>query len=149
MPFLTELMDCHVNVDVTFTVNIYMYVYKYHFTGPDNARYAITNRELKCTNELKDFVKVRYIGVTKTTWRIFGLETPRKMPAVTSLPVHLRGENYHKIFRNNGNTSMTSKPLRYFARPNVPQFQSLKYTDFYCKYILKPLTQAGNINPKQ
>jgi hypothetical protein len=30
-----------------------------------------------------------------------------------------------------------------------PQFQSLKYTDFYSKYIHKPLTQAGNINPNQ
>jgi len=149
MPFLTELMDYHVNVDVTFTVNIFMYLYKYLFKGPDDARYAITNSELQRTNKLQDFVNARYVSATEATWRIFGFETTRMMPTVTSLPVHLPGGNYHPMSQKNGNASMASKLLRYFAHPTAPQFQSLMYTDFYSKYIHKPLTQAGIINPNQ
>jgi hypothetical protein len=62
MLFLTEHMDCHLNVDVIFTINIFMYLYKYPFKGPDNARYAITNSELQRNDEFKDFVNSRYRG---------------------------------------------------------------------------------------
>jgi hypothetical protein len=43
MPFVTQLIDCHLNVDVTFTVNIFKYLNKYLFKGPDNVSYMISN----------------------------------------------------------------------------------------------------------
>ena len=68
MPFVTELMDCHVNVDVTFTVNIFMYLYKYFIKGPDNARYMITNTDQQHTDQIKDFVNARNISASEATW---------------------------------------------------------------------------------
>jgi len=143
MPFLTELMDCHVNVDVTFTVNIIMYLYKYLFKGPDNARYTITdpNQPHSATDEIKDFVNARYVSASEGTWSIFGNETTRKFPVVTCLPVHLPGENFHQMHRKDGNASTASKLLRYFARPTAQNFQLLKYTEFYNRYLHKPLAR--------
>jgi hypothetical protein len=149
MPFLTELMDCHVNVDVTFTVNIFMYLYKYLFKGPDNARYTITNPNQQHTDEIKDFVNARYVSASEATWRIVCFEISMKFLAVTSLTVHLPGENFHQMPRKNSTASTASKLLRYFARPTATQFVLLKYTEFYSKYIHKPLALASISNPNQ
>jgi len=46
MPLLTELMNCSLNVDVTFTVNMFKYLYECLFKAPGNARYAITHSAL-------------------------------------------------------------------------------------------------------
>jgi hypothetical protein len=149
MPFLTELMDCHVNVDVTFTVNIFMYLYKYLFKGPHNARYTITNPNQQHTDEIKDFVNARCVSASEATWRIFGFEISRKFLAVTSLTVRLPGENLQQMPRKNSTASTASKLLRYFARPTATQFLLLKYTEFYSKYIHKPHAQASISNPNQ
>ena len=41
IPVLTQLMDCHVNVDICFTANVFMYLYKYLFKGPDRTKFAV------------------------------------------------------------------------------------------------------------
>jgi len=149
MPFLTELMDSHVKVDVTFTVNIFMYLYKYLFKGPDNARYTITNPNQQHNDEIKDFVNACYVCASEATWRIFGFEISRRFPAVTSLTVHLPGENFQQMPRKISTASTASKLLRYFAHLTAMQFLLLKYTEFYRKYIHKPLAQTSNSNPNQ
>jgi hypothetical protein len=115
MPFLTELMDCHVNVEVTFTVGIIMYLYKYFFKGPDTTRYTITNPDTDHVNQIKDFINARYVGACEATWRIFGFDITRKIPYVISLSIHLPGENYHQMRRRNGTASTATKLLRYFV----------------------------------
>jgi len=72
MPFLTELKDCHVNVDMTFTVNIFMYLYKYLFKGPDSTRYMITNPKQQHTDEIKDYFNAICVRASEATWSIFG-----------------------------------------------------------------------------
>ena len=59
MPCLTELLDCHVNVDVCSTANVFIYLYKYLFKGPDRASFGIrraraqeANVELERINEV-------------------------------------------------------------------------------------------------
>jgi len=149
MPFLTELMDCHVNVDVTFTVNIFLSLYKYLFKGPENTRYTIANPNQQHTEEIKDFVDARYVSASEATWKIFAFEISRKFPAVACLTVHLPGENFHQMPGKNGTASPASQLLRYFAHQTGTQFLLLKYTAFYRKYIHKPLARAYNSNPNE
>jgi len=89
MPCLTELMDLHVNHDVTFTVNIFMYLYTYLFERPDNTRYAITNLTQKHTDEIQDFVDTHYVTASEATLGIFGFEISSKDPAVACLTCSL------------------------------------------------------------
>jgi len=149
MPFLTELMDCRVNVDVTFTVSIFMYLYKYRFEGPDNTRYMITNYNQQHTNKIKNVGNTPYVSASEATWRIFSYKISRKLPAVACLTVHLSGENFPQMPRKNGTGSMASKLQRYFARPTATQFLLFKYTELYRKYIHKPLAAASNSNFNQ
>jgi len=147
MPCLTELMDCHVNVDVTFTVNTFMYLYKSLFKGPNNARYTIMdpNQPNSATEAIKASTNARYVSASDATSCIVGFDTTRKFPAVTCLPVYLPGENIHLMHRKDSNASTASKLLRYFSCPKAENFQLLKYTKFYNQYLQKPLTQNRTV----
>jgi hypothetical protein len=59
MPCLTELLDCHVNVDVCFTVNVFMYLFKYLFKGPDRAKFTVRSGDQvdQQQDEVQDYVK--------------------------------------------------------------------------------------------
>jgi hypothetical protein len=111
MPFLTQLMDCYVNVKITSTVNNFMYLYKYMFKGPDSTRYSISDHNCHVDN-LKDFINARHVSASEATWRIFGFEITRKHSSVSCLPVHLPGENFHQMHRRDGNASTATKVLQ-------------------------------------
>lgn len=138
MPFPMELMDRHVNVDVTFTVSIIMYLYKYLFNGPDTTQDTIDDPGKDDVDEIKDFINACYVSASEAAWRIFNFEIMRKFPTISSLPVHLPGQNFHQMPQRNGTASTASKLLRSFARPNIPLFTALKYTGCYAKYIHNP-----------
>jgi hypothetical protein len=82
---------------------------------------------------------VTLVSASEDTWRIFGSETIRKFPAVTRLPVDLPGENFHQMHYTDSNESTSSKLLRYFACLTAQNFQLLKYTEFYNRYLHKRL----------
>lgn len=147
MPCLTELMDCHVNVDVTSTVNIFRYLYKCLFKGLDTTKYTITNPN-DHADEIKDYINARYLSASEATWRIFGFNISSMLPSVECLPVHLPGENIHQL-GSSGTTSTASDLLRYFARPLDPEFRSLKYTDFYIHYVHYKYIEGSQLHADQ
>ena len=77
MPALTQLMDCHVNVDVCFTANVFMYLYKYLFKGPDRTKFAVREQD-EPVNEIDDYVSGRYLSATEASWRILGYDVTRR-----------------------------------------------------------------------
>jgi hypothetical protein len=135
MPFLTELMDCHVNVDVAFTANIFIYLYKYMFKGPDKAKFSIRNPETDHVDEFEDWINARYLSASEAAWRIFGYETSRKSPAVIAIYCHLPDHNLFQMSRTSKQASTASALLRYFARPKDSEFQNLTCLQFYSRYI--------------
>src|SRR4051812_39971558 len=74
MPCLTELLDCHINVDVCFTTNVFMYLYKYLFKGPDRTIFTVSGSDRdgdeQPTDELKDYIRGRYLSASEAAWRI-------------------------------------------------------------------------------
>jgi hypothetical protein len=122
MPFLTELMDCHVNVDMTFTANMSIYLYKYLYTRPDNTRYTITTTNQQHTDNIKYFVNSHHVGASTATCTTFGFEISSNPLAVVCLTVHLPGEMFPLSPRMNGTASIASKHLRYVAHPTATQF---------------------------
>src|SRR4051812_3030093 len=139
MPCLTELLDCHVNVDVCFTVNVFMYLYKYLFKGPDRAKFAIrvAGVDQDPVNEVEDYVKARYLSASEAAWRICSFDITTKTPAVVPIPVHLPGANFHQMMRRDQDASTASKLLRYFARPRLPEFRALRILEYYSTYRLE------------
>ena len=147
MPALTKLMDCHVNVDVCFTVNVFMYLYKYLFKGPDWTRFAIQSlRENETpTNEIDDYITGRYLSATEAAWRILAFNITSKQPGVTSIQVHLPGMNFAQMRRTNSQSSGASKVLRYFARPLLPQFESMKISEYFRDYRLEAYMEGDSL----
>src|SRR3954468_22558074 len=83
MPCLTELLDCHVNVDVCFTVNVFMYLFKYLFKGPDRAKFAVRPNgdqadDQQQVDEVQDYVKGRYLSASEASWRILRYDITSK-----------------------------------------------------------------------
>ena len=146
MPSLSQLMDCHVNVDVCFTVNVFMYLYKYLFKGPDRTRFTLREQIQKASDEpvdeIKDYVAGRYLSATEAAWRILSYHITRKEPAVSSIYIHLPNTNFARMYRKDGPSSSGSLLLRYFARPLAEHFDSLTITDYFNRYRLTTFVQG-------
>lgn len=94
-PFLTKVVDCHLDVNIMFTVNSFVYLYIYQFTGPDNTRYTITNENRQHSATLKDFVDASFVSPSKAPWRMFSFAISGNLGSVVCLTVHLPGLNLH------------------------------------------------------
>ena len=81
IPFLSRLLNCHVNVDICFTVNVFMYLYKYLFKGPDHTLFMMANEDE--VDEIQDYIDARYLSATEAAWRILEFTTTRKEPSVS------------------------------------------------------------------
>ena len=133
MPLLTQLLECHINVDVCFTVNIFMYLYKYLFKGPDQAKFIVEGEE-EPFNEFEDYINARYLSSSEAVWRILNFDITNKSPSVISLSVHLPNRNLGQMHRKKQAPSKSSQLLQYFARPRTPPFSNLTFTEFFSLY---------------
>jgi len=134
MPFLSRLLDCHVNVDIRFTVNVFMYLYKYVFKGPDRTLFNITSDEFY--DEIADYIDARYLSASEAAWRILEYNISRKEPSVKVLSIHPPDQHLSQMCRTNNTQSAATTLLRYFARPRIPALENLLYTEYYEQYCL-------------
>ena len=134
MPFLSRLLNCHVNVDICFTVNVFMYLYKYLFKGPDHTLFMIAIDEE--VDEIRDYINARYLSASEAAWRIMEYTVTRKEPAVKTLAIHLPDLQIAQMYRQNSSESAATTLLRYFARPYDGIFEQLTYIQYFEKYCL-------------
>jgi hypothetical protein len=144
IPELIDELDCHIYVDVVFTVSVFTYLYKYLYKGPDRTNFHLPEARSETRDETKDYVEARYLSAHEAVWRILGFHITSKNPSVTCLPVHLPDENIAR-FTGSGTASDTTTSLliRYFNRPLAPQFESVKYADYFKDYVLYKWTETG------
>jgi hypothetical protein len=86
-----------------------MYLYKYFFKGPNYTLFHVTHHtphheEHKPIDKIKDYVHVRYLSALEAAWRILEFDIMGKELAVSSLSVHLPGQNLCQ-FGNEGSSS--------------------------------------------
>ena len=132
-PHLLLLLESHTNVEMANSVNLIMYLYKYMYKGSDTAHINVTlvdedSNEPVPVDEIKDYIKCRYLSAPEAAWRILQYRMTEKDPSVKCLKVHLPENHAH--FGNNDGLS----PLqRYFLRPPYEPFLSMTYTQYYEK----------------
>ena len=144
MPFLSRLLDCHVNVDICLTINVFMYLYKYLFKGPDRTLFNITSDEVH--DEIADYIDARYLSASEAAWRILEYNISRKEPSVKVLSIHLPDQQLSQLYRTNNSQSAASTLLCYFARPRIPALENLLYTEYYEQYCLYPISSTTSPN---
>ena len=138
VPYNSDLLrrfKCHINVESSATVLLIMYLYKYFYKGVDYTSGNIV------TDEICQYIKGRYLSASEAVWRLFEYEVTRREPSVARYPVHLEGENY-VVYEQKDERSKKragdsiSKLERYFMRPLAGIFGTLKYLEYYEKYMV-------------
>lgn len=117
MPFLTNLLDWHVNVNVCFTVNIFMYLCKYLFKGPDQMMFKIHSENPNKVDEISDYINARYLSALEAAWRILQLNITERSPTIRSLSIHLLNRNLAQMVCKHSVQSTGSNLFRYFLHP--------------------------------
>ena len=136
IPELIDELDCHIFVDVVFTVSIFTYLYKYLYKGPDHTAFHIPQHQGHPVDEIKDYIDGRYLSAHEAAWRILGFHITSKTPSVTSLPVHLPDQNVPRYSgRSTTEHQNASLLLRYFNRPDGPEFTNLTYCEYFKQFV--------------
>ncbi|PIA26326.1 hypothetical protein AQUCO_09500057v1, partial [Aquilegia coerulea] len=76
-PHLSEMFDCHINVEICASVRAVKYIHKYIYKGHDRTTMV--------------YLDARYVGPTEAAWRLYGFRIHGQLPCVTRLALHLKG----------------------------------------------------------
>ncbi|XP_074318892.1 uncharacterized protein LOC141655727 [Silene latifolia] len=89
-PYLLDLFDCHLNVEVCSTIQAVKYLYKYVYKGHDKISFNVAAEgEVKVVDEIEQYQSGRWVSPVEAIWRIYGFDLFEIHPPVMPLPVHL------------------------------------------------------------
>jgi hypothetical protein len=136
MPSLLQYMNCHIYVDVCSSVTVFMYLYKYLFKRSDQTQFNFQtasegSASALIENEFDDYISSCYLSSSEAVYWIFSFHITSKNPPVKCLSVYLENKQLDQMHQSGDNQSFISDLLWYFCRPHDPNFNGLKYTDFY------------------
>ncbi|KAK8809606.1 hypothetical protein WA158_000549 [Blastocystis sp. Blastoise] len=113
-PYLSLRIGCHINVEVCSSVRSPKYIFKYAFKGHDSINAEIeredntnnntnnnnpnnSNRnEIEIPNEMKSYLKGRYLSAPEAMWRIYGF--PIKYCNVSVITLDIHDENDRTVY---------------------------------------------------
>jgi len=78
----------HINVEVCGSAQAVKYIHKYIYKGGDRATTILDSDH----DEIRRHVQGCYIGPTEAVWRLFEFSTHDELPDVTTLTLHLPGQ---------------------------------------------------------
>ena len=82
-PYLSRLMQCHLNVEFCGSVRSVKYLYKYTYKGHDRATVEISS-----VDEISRFLDSRYVGPPEACWRLLEYPMHDKSHTIVRLAVH-------------------------------------------------------------
>ncbi|XP_076047294.1 uncharacterized protein LOC143028816 [Oratosquilla oratoria] len=91
-PYLCLKYNAHINVECSNSIKCIVYVTKYVNKGCDRILFT-KSTDKGAVNEIKNFQEARYVNANEATWKIFKFAIHKSFPAVTTLDLHLEGEN--------------------------------------------------------
>ncbi|PIA41356.1 hypothetical protein AQUCO_02200045v1 [Aquilegia coerulea] len=86
-PHLSEMFDCHINVEICASVRAVKYINKYIYKGHDRTTMVVGAED----DEIQQYLDARYVGPTEAAWRLYGFQIHEELPCVTRLALHLKG----------------------------------------------------------
>ncbi|XP_058802820.1 uncharacterized protein LOC131670858 [Phymastichus coffea] len=110
---LSEMFDCHINVEAVSSILAVKYFYKYIYKGHDAATVVIQDSEHVVGvyhDEIKKFIETRYVGPVEAIYRLLSKPLQDKSHSIIRLPVHLPN-NHSIIISDNVNDPLTLQNL--------------------------------------
>ena len=119
----------HANVEFAGSAYTVIYLYKYLFKGSKKVKLQLTNADdVNNNNEIKLYIRGRYLCSMECYWRILGYETyPSPSPSVRIIKIVSEQNSIESISKGK-----TPDIIVYFRRPTV--LQNLKYTELFNRY---------------
>nr|XP_045087172.1 uncharacterized protein LOC109751715 [Aegilops tauschii subsp. strangulata] len=138
-PYLLQMFNFHINVEVCSSIKAVKYLYKYIYKGHDRASFNIDQPDADGNiDEIKRYVDARWVTPPEAMWRIFGFPLCANDPSVLQLPLHL--PNMHRVAFNEqadltdvvaSEKASKSMLTEYFnANQNHPWARNILYKDF-------------------
>jgi len=90
-PYLTELFNCHINVEIATSIRSVKYLYKYIYKGHDRTTVSIQSEGNETVDEVKDYLDAQYVSDSEACWRILQFDMHEYAPSVERLPIHIEG----------------------------------------------------------
>ncbi|XP_076037450.1 uncharacterized protein LOC143022924 [Oratosquilla oratoria] len=103
-PYLCLKYNAHINVECSNSIKAIAYVTKYVNKGCDRILYSKTKEDDEVINEVRNYQDARYVNANEATWKIFKFPIHKSFPPVTTLDLHLEGEN-EIFFKENENAA--------------------------------------------
>lgn len=134
-PYLLQRFNCHLNVEICGHVEAIKYLYKYIYKGNDVIQATLNNAD-----EIEAYIQGRYLSASEGTWRIYGFQMNRTIPAVVRLDIHLPNGPY--VHRLPGHTAADIQRLQtttlrgWFNLNRDDEFaRTLLYTDVPSSFV--------------
>ena len=127
-PLLSQLLNCHVNVEICNSIVAVQYLFKYVWKGPDHAEINISY------DEIKNYVDARWVGACEAVWRLFGFELHGRYPPIQRLHVHCKNDHYI-VFDQNDTTENILKNKQ-SSKSTLEEFFKLCENDDLAKTLL-------------
>jgi hypothetical protein len=136
--YLSQMFNCHINVEIASSIGAVKYLYKYIYKGHDRTAMSIQQEEVMPVDEIQDYLDGRYVSASEACWRIFGFDMHGNFPSVERLPVHIEdGQN------------INYNPARETAAEVIsrPDIDTTKLTVFFEACVQFPDLAAGLLYP--
>jgi len=140
----------HNNWDQCAGAHTLEYVFEYQHKGPDFTEISVDDAINDVAKEFKEFQRLRHVGFAEAVMRFLKMELVHNEPGVSEVSVHLENEQFIAVPENASDEEVRhrlsckeSPLLRYFWRH--PDLHTLRLTEFYGTYDLKPLCPNGKV----
>ncbi|XP_076047297.1 uncharacterized protein LOC143028818 [Oratosquilla oratoria] len=90
--YLCLKYNAHINVECSNSIKCVAYVTKYVNKGCDRILFTKTS-DNGDVNEVKNYQEARFVNANEATWKIFKFDIHKNYTPVTTLDLHLEGEN--------------------------------------------------------
>ncbi|XP_076039328.1 uncharacterized protein LOC143024413 [Oratosquilla oratoria] len=90
--YLCLKYNAHINVECSNSIKCIAYVIIYVNKGCDCILFTKTS-DNGDVNEVKNYQEARFVNANEATWKIFKFDIHKNYPPVTTLDLHLEGEN--------------------------------------------------------
>ena len=147
-PKLLALFRSHIDVEPVLSTSSIGYVLKYATKDSDSGDISFENikycgQEIGENDQLRRYAATHIVSAPEAYNSICGLRRQEMSPTIELLPIHEEGDRKIVVRRNETKedivkkieTSM-SKLERYFARPLLPEFDNLKFCEYYSYYVV-------------
>ncbi|PIA58111.1 hypothetical protein AQUCO_00500210v1 [Aquilegia coerulea] len=77
-PHLSEMFDCHINVEMCASIRAIKYIHKYIYKGHDRTTMVVGAED----DEIQQYLDARYVGPTEAAWRLYEFRIHEELPCM-------------------------------------------------------------------